>query len=212
MTMQLFVSPRSPFVREVLIAMCELGLSGSIQLVPVVVRMDRPNETVLAVNPLGKIPTLVLPDGSAVGGTLPIIDELDRRGGGHVLPESRIERGFHLRHQAVSHGLMDILVLWRNERDKPADQQTPGWLTNFATKTTSTLDALERSATEFGDVPFGLAHVSLAALGFYLDFRFAALDWRSERPVLAAAMAELADRPSVREAASLCDEMVATPL
>ena len=205
--MRLYVSARSPFVREVLVALCELGLAGAVELIPVVVRMDQPNAAVLASNPLGKIPALVLDDGSTVGGTLPIIDELDRQAGGHLLPAARLERSWHLRHQAISHGLLEVLVLWRNERDKPLAQQTAGWLANFETKTASTLDALERSIAEVAAVEFGLAHVSLAALMFYLDFRFATLEWRSRRPMLSAWAADIAERPSVREAAALCDAM-----
>lgn len=203
--MQLYVSSRSPFAREVLVALCELGLAGSIDLIPVVVRMDQPNETVLASNPLGKIPALILDDGSAVCGTLPIIDELDRQAGGQLLPTPRAERSWHLRQQAISHGLLEVLVLWRNERDKPSAQQTAGWLANFERKTASTLDALERSIPEIAAVEFGLAHVSLAALAFYLDFRFAALHWRARRPLLTAWAAEASERPSVREAAALCE-------
>ena len=207
MPMRLFVSPRSPFVREVLVCVCELGLVASVELVPAVVRMDQPNPAVLSVNPLGKIPTLVLPDGSAVGGALPIVDELDRQVGGSLLPVDRATRSWHLRHHAVAHGLLDILVLWRNERDKPEARQTTEWLANFEVKTVATLDALERSIGEVARTPFGLAHAALAALGFYLDFRFATLEWREGRPRLAAWMAEAAARPSVREAAAICDAM-----
>ena len=205
--MRLYVSPRSPFVREVLVALCELGLAGSVDLVPAVVRMDQPNDAVLASNPLGKIPTLVLDDGSAVCGALPIIDELDRRAGGSLLPIDRDARSWHLRHQAISHGLLEVLVLWRNEREKPPAQQNAGWLANFEIKTANTLDALDRSAPEMDDAAFGLAHASLAALAFYLDFRFAALDWRATRPQLAAWADRTAKRASVREAASLCAAM-----
>ena len=205
--MRLYVSARSPFVREVLVALCELGLAGAVELVPVLVRMDQPNETVLATNPLGKIPALILEDGSAVCGTLPIIDELDRRADGHLLPTARVERSWHLRHQAVSHGLLEVLVLWRNERDKPPAQQTAGWLANFEIKTANTLDALERTIPEIDATAFGLAHVSLAALAFYLDFRFAALDWRATRPRLAAWAAQVGGRASVRTAAALADAM-----
>lgn len=205
--MRLYVSARSPFVREVLIALCELGLTDTVELMPALVRMDQPNDTVLATNPLGKIPALVLDDGRTVCGTLPIIDELDRRAGGHLLPTPRAERSWHLRHQAISHGLLEVLVLWRNERDKPVAQQTAGWLANFEVKTVATLDALERSVAEIAAAPFGLAHVSLAALVFYLDFRFAALDWRMRRPALAAWAAETGDRISVRAAAALCNAM-----
>ena len=203
--MQLYVSSRSPFVREVLVALCELGLAGSVDLVPVLVRMDQANPTVLATNPLGKIPALIGEDGSAVCGTLPIIDELDRRANGQLLPAARLERSWHLRHHAVSHGLLEVLVLWRNERDKPQAQQSPGWLANFETKTVRTLDAVERSMPEIAAAKFGLVHVSLAALAFYLDFRFAALDWRATRPHLADWAAQVAERPSVRGAAALAE-------
>lgn len=203
--MQLYVSSRSPFVREVLVALCELGLAGSIDLVPVLVRMDQANQTVLATNPLGKIPALILDDGSAVCGTLPIIDELDRRAGGELLPAARVERSWHLRHHTIAHDLLEVLVLWRNERDKPEAQRSPGWLGNFEIKTVGTLDALEQSMPEIAATAFGLAHVSLAALAFYLDFRFAALGWRATRPRLAAWAAQTAERPSVRDAAALAE-------
>ena len=204
---QLYVSARSPFAREVLVALCELGLAGSIELVPQLVRMDQPNDAVLASNPLGKIPTLILEDGSAVCGTLAIIDELDRRAGGHLFPDARKERSWHLRHQALSHGLLDILVLWRNERDKPVERQTAGWIANFEVKTRATLDALERTAATLAATEFGLAHAAMAALVFYLDFRFDALNWRADRPVLAAWAADAAERASVRQAAALCEAM-----
>lgn len=205
--MRLFVSPRSPFVREVLISVCELGLQGSVELVPVVVRMDQPNDGVMAVNPLGKIPALVMADGTAICGSLPIIDALDGLAGGTLLPTDRAGRRWHLRHHGLSHGLLDILVLWRNEREKPVPQQTPAWLANFGIKTAATLDAIERSIPEMTGVGFGLAHVSLAALTVYLDFRFAALDWRTGRPLLSKWTAITVDRASVRAAAGLCAAM-----
>ena len=55
--MKLFFSPRSPFVRKALVAVYELGLAASVELVPVIVRMDTPHTELLTHNPLGKIPT-----------------------------------------------------------------------------------------------------------------------------------------------------------
>lgn len=201
--MRLYVSARSPFVRKTLIALCELGLTPRVELVPAVVRMGQANETVLAHNPLGKIPTLVLEDGTAVCGSLPIIDALDAHGG--LIPVDRRARAWHLRHEALSDGLLDILVLWRNEREKPAEKQTEAWIVNFEIKTGRTLDALERTIDTLRDTEFGLAHVSMTALVVYLDFRFAALRWREGRPGLAAWATEAVARPSAREAASLCE-------
>lgn len=106
--MQLYVSPRSPFAREVLIAVCEPGQAGAIAVVPAVVCMDQPNGTVLATNPLGKIPALALDDGSAVCGRLAIIDELDRHFGGDLLPTARARRSWHMAIHVAGHGVVEL--------------------------------------------------------------------------------------------------------
>ena len=62
--MKLFGSSRSPFVRKVLVAAHEIGLAGRIRTERVVVAANKPNAEVMAVNPLNKIPTLVLDDGT----------------------------------------------------------------------------------------------------------------------------------------------------
>ena len=63
--MKLYWSSRSPFVRKVMVAAHEVGLAGRIRTERVVVSAAAPNAEVMAVNPLNKIPTLILDDGSA---------------------------------------------------------------------------------------------------------------------------------------------------
>ena len=79
--MKLHWSPRSPFVRKVMIAAHELGLADRIDTVRTVVRMGRPNEALLPDNPLSKIPTLVLDDGRTLFDSLTIIEYLDHIAG-----------------------------------------------------------------------------------------------------------------------------------
>jgi len=62
--MKLHWSPRSPFVRKVMIAAHETGLVNRLTCVRTVVAMTAPNTNLLCDNPLSKIPTLVLDDGS----------------------------------------------------------------------------------------------------------------------------------------------------
>ena len=64
--MKLFWSSRSPFVRKVMVTAHELGLAGQIACERVVVSASAPNAAVMQHNPLGKLPTLVLDDGSAL--------------------------------------------------------------------------------------------------------------------------------------------------
>ena len=137
--MKLHWSPRSPFVRKVMIAAHELGLADRIATVRTVVQMDRPNPALLPDNPIGKIPTLVLDDGTALYDSLTICEYLDGLGGGRLFPAPGPARWTALTQHALGNGLLDLLILWRNERDKPAGQQTQAWLDAFAVKTASAL-------------------------------------------------------------------------
>src|SRR5262245_9127917 len=65
-SMTLLWSSRSPFVRKVMVAAHEAGLAQRIRPQRVVVSANKPNPEVMAANPLNKIPTLILADGSAL--------------------------------------------------------------------------------------------------------------------------------------------------
>ncbi|HZO46832.1 MAG TPA: glutathione S-transferase N-terminal domain-containing protein, partial [Xanthobacteraceae bacterium] len=64
--MKLHWSPRSPFVRKVMIAAHELGLADRLDCVRTVVATTRPHAPLMEENPLSKIPTLVLDDGTVL--------------------------------------------------------------------------------------------------------------------------------------------------
>ena len=87
--MKLYWSSRSPFVRKVMVCAHECGLAARIECVRTLVMMTRPNPDLLPVNPLGKIPTLVLDDGSALYDSTVICEYLDSlHGGSRLFPES----------------------------------------------------------------------------------------------------------------------------
>lgn len=196
--MKLHWSPRSPFVRKVMIAAHELGVVDRLELVRTVVQMLRPNETLLADNPLSKIPTLVLDDGRVLFDSLTICDFLDHVSGTPLLfPKAGEARWQALTDHALGNGLLDLLILWRNERDKPAERQTEAWLASFAIKTRTTLDRLDSSAARLTATPFGIGHIAIGCALSYLDFRFADLDWRAGRPALAGWHDAFCPRPSV---------------
>ncbi|MXP65214.1 glutathione S-transferase [Roseomonas sp. M0104] len=196
--MKLHWSPRSPFVRKVMVAAHELGLAGRIETVRTVVRMDTPNPALLPDNPLSKIPTLVLEDGTALFDSLTICEYLDDLAGGDLFPRSGAARWQALTWQSLGNGLLDLLVLWRNERDKPEARQTPALLESFDRKANATLDRLEGMAGALEAVRFGVGHIAIGCALSYLDFRFAAWNWREGRPQLAAWHATFDARPSVR--------------
>ena len=150
-------------------------------------------------NPLSKIPTLVLDDGEPIYDSLTICEYLDDlEGGGRMFPASGRARWTTLTRHALGNGLLDLLILWRNERDKPADRQTGEWLTAFATKADATFATLEETAPELEDGPFDIGHVAIGCALSYADFRFDDLAWRDGHPALARWHAGFSARPSAR--------------
>jgi glutathione S-transferase len=197
--MRLHWSPRSPFVRKVMVAAHELGLADRIDRVRTVVRMTRPNADLLPDNPLSKIPTLVLADGTVLIDSVVICEYLDElAGGGKLFPPSGPERWTALARHALGNGLLDILILWRNERDKPEGKRLPELLDSFAVKTEAALDRLERDIADISAARFGIDQIAVGCCLSYLEFRFPDLDWRSGRPNLAAWHEGFGARPSAQ--------------
>lgn len=196
--MKLHWSPRSPYVRKVMIAAHELGLVDQIDCVRSVAAMSAPNPAIMVDNPLSKIPTLVLDDGTVLIDSAVIVEYLNSLGGATLLPQAGHARWEALSRQALASGLTDVLILWRNEREKPAVQQSEAWLAAFATKAQATLDRFEREAHAISAKRLDVGHIALGCALSYLDFRFGDLHWRDSRPVLASWHESFVARPSVR--------------
>lgn len=197
--MTLHWSPRSPFVRKVMIAAYELGLVERLVCVRTVVAMTTPNPALLPVNPLSKIPTLVLADGTMLYDSLVISDYFDElAGGGRIIPRAGRARWLELSRHAVANGLLDTLILYRNEREKPEAARTASWMAAFQVKLDASLAQFERDIGEIAARPFGIAQIALGVALSYLDFRFAAVDWRAGHPRLAEWHAGFSARSSAR--------------
>ncbi|NKC30480.1 glutathione S-transferase family protein [Falsiroseomonas selenitidurans] len=192
--MLLHWSPRSPFVRKVMVFAHETGLAERITTTRTPVAMLKPHLDLMAENPLSKIPTLRLEDGSVLYDSYVICEYLDTlQDGPRLIPAEGPARFTELRRHALATGFLDLLILWRNERDRA--QPLPALMDAFAVKTQAALAAVE---AEIDAVPRGLAQFTLAVLGSYLDFRFADLDWRAGCPRFAAFHAEFEKRPSMQ--------------
>jgi len=198
--MKLHWSPRSPFVRKVMVAAHELGLADRIATVRTVVAMSKPALELLPENPLGKIPTLVLEDGTILYDSLVIVEYLDSLAGHRLIPREGPARFTELRRHALATGFLDLLILWRDERNRA--QPSQAMLDAFAVKANATLPALEAEIGAIAAAPVGIAQITLAIAGDYMDFRFGDLGWRARCPAFDAWQRGFAARPS----------MVATPV
>jgi glutathione S-transferase len=197
--MKLHWSPRSPFVRKVMIVAHELGVAGQITCVRTVVAAAAPNETLRSDNPQSRLPTLVLDDGRAIYDSRVIAEYLDGLDGrSRLFPQEPQQRLVALRRQALGDGMLDTLLLWLGERNRPASAQSERHIAAWETKTRWSLDALEQESPALARDEFSIGHVSLGVALGYLDFRFPALQWREARPGLSEWHAAFDARPSVR--------------
>jgi glutathione S-transferase len=195
--MKLHWSPRSPFVRKVMIAAHETGLVDRLTCVRTVVAMTAPNAALLPDNPLSKIPTLVLDDGSPLYDSGVICEYLDTlHDGSKLFPADPKVRWIAVRRHALGNGLLDLLILWRNERERA--QPSQAHLDAYAVKYKAALDVLEKETPAIAATPFGIGHIAIGCALSYADFRFADLNWRAEHPQLAAWHKSFSQRPSAR--------------
>lgn len=197
--MKLHWSPRSPFVRKVLVFAHEVGLADRIEKVRTHVAMTQPNRDLLQVNPLGKIPTLITDDGMVLFDSTVICEYFDSLHKGRKLfPQAAGKHWQALRWHALGDNMLDTLVLWRNEGLRPQAQQSPEIIVGFLAKTQSSLDALEKEAPELAAARFGIGHVAIGVALGYIDFRFPELRWREGRKAITAWYESFAQRPSAQ--------------
>jgi len=196
--MKLIGSLASPYVRKVRIVMAEKKLDYQFELEDVWGR-----DSILAANPLGKVPVLVLEGGEAVFDSRVIVDYLDTRSPvSRLIPESSRERTEVRTWEALADGMTDAAILARLENTWPgrsAEQRSQAWIERQMKKIDTSLAALSKGV---GDKPWcsGI-HISLADIAVgcalsYLDFRFPQIDWRNRHTNLAKLTDKLFARQS----------------
>ncbi len=177
-------SPASPFVRKVRIAAAVLDLVDKIDVRET--DLNDPADPIRVQNPLGKIPALILDDGTIYYDSRVILEVLDHlAGGGRIIPREPKARFAALRLQALCDGILDASVLLVYEsRYRPADKQVQVWVDRQADKVARGLEALEAAPPTLGPMP-DVGQIALACVLGYRDLRFDG-SWRKDHPRLLA--------------------------
>lgn len=193
-TMQLHWSSRSPFVRKVMLAAHERGLADRIARIPTVVALTRTDRDLLPRNPLGRIPTLRLPDGRVFFDSSVICEYFDTLGEAPKLFPAGAARIDALQRHALGTGFMEMLLLWRGEvlREAPSAVILEG----FVLKRDAVLAALEALVPALAATPYDIGHLTIGASLAYLDFRWPEAGWRATHPALAGWQAAFEARPA----------------
>ena len=176
-------SPASPYGRKVRIALALLGFSDRIRVEDTDTMAE--GDAIRRQNPLGKIPALVLDDGTALYDSRVILEYLDHlAGGGRILPAGDA-RFPVLTQQALADGLLDAALLQVYEKRWRAEEHRDGrWVQHQEGKVARALSAIEAAPPSLGALPDAGCIATACALG-YLDLRFEGR-WREERAGLVA--------------------------
>jgi glutathione S-transferase len=196
--MKLYFSPASPYVRKVNVCAIETGLDKRIERLPTDIYEAK--SPVHGKNPLGRLPTLIMDDTTVLFDSPVICEYLDSLHQGHKLfPPVGTARFAALVRQALGDGILDAAVQIRQEKMRPAAQQSPDMLARRLRNIRLTLDELESRASESAAAGADIGTIAIACALGYLDFRFAEDHWRNGRPKLAAWYASFSLRPSMVE-------------
>ena len=198
--MRLLSSPTSPYVRKVRMVLIEKGLGDAVTLAPgAPMGSEAEAAAVRSVNPLGKIPALVLDSGEALYDSPVICEYLDQLGTGpQLLPAQGAGRWTALRRQALGDGVADAAFNLVMEHRRPAEQRSAEWLGRWTEALHNAAGALEVELAA-GDFALDLGAIAVAAAFGYLDFRLPQIDWRAGRPRLTAWFAEFSQRAAFAE-------------
>jgi glutathione S-transferase len=198
--MKLIGSNTSPYVRKVRIVMAEKRIDYQYELEDV----WSPDSRIAQLNPLAKVPVLIMEDGGAVFDSRVIVEYLDTLTPVHrLMPPSGRPRAEARTWEALADGVLDAAITVRLESTQRAEgQRSPQWIARQMAKIENGLRAMSLG---LADRPFccegkySLADIAVGCALGYLDFRFPQLDWRGPYPNLAKLAQQLAARPSFQQ-------------
>ncbi len=185
-------SQASPFVRKTKIAAEILGLADKIELRDA--DTVAPEQGFLGQNALGKIPTLVLEDGTTLFDSPVVLEYLDHlAGGGRILPAEPKARFAALRLQALCDGVLDaaLLIVYEGRFRQP-EMKVQSWIDRQLGKIDRALAVLEAAPPAITTIP-DVGQITLACALGYLDLRVEGR-WRKDHPKLVAWLDQFAAR------------------
>jgi len=194
--MKLFYTNTSPYSRKVRIVLLEKGLDDEAEYI-LCNPFDGTAE-LKSLNPLGKIPTLLLADGRVVYDSPVICEYLDTLNTTNkLLPADKEVRLLANTWQALADGVIDasynvVMEGRRDESEQSAD--------NVKRWQGSIVDSLEQVERQINTLPkeLTIAQISLAAALGYLDFRLAHLNWQDSCPETSAWFGGFSARPAMK--------------
>lgn len=195
--MKLYYQTHSPYARKALVFAHEAGLADRLEVIHHETSPTRRNETVLAENPLGKVPVLIRPGLEPIFDSDVICAYLDTLAPDrHLIPSDGEARWTALRLQAVAQGICEagIQLRWETVR-RPPELRYAALGDGYEAKLIASYDWLETALD--ASAPLHVGHIALATALDWIAFRDLP-SFRAGRPRLSAWFDEFARRPSMK--------------
>lgn len=198
--MKLIGSLASPYVRKVRVVLAEKKLDYEFELEDVWAA----DTTIDKLNPLGKVPSLIMEDGNVMIDSRVMVEYLDTLTPVcKLLPPNGRDRADIKCWEALADGMLDAAVSVRLERIKrPVEQQSEEWMARQMRKVHLGLASLSE---KLGEQPYcagnhyTLADVAVGCTLGWLSFRFPEISWRDDYPNLARLYDKLSERQSFKD-------------
>jgi glutathione S-transferase len=199
--MKLYTSPTSPYARKVRVVLTEKKIECEF-----VDQDPWSAETMIPqFNPLGKIPVLVLDDGTELYDSRVIVEYLDTVSPvSRLIPEPSRQRIAVRRWEALADGICDAAIVVVREQKRPAKQQSKEWIERHVQQIHRGVQDMARELDDrawCSGEQYSLADIATGCALGYLDLRHPAIDWRTAFPNLVRLADKLAKRPSFAETA-----------
>jgi glutathione S-transferase len=194
--MKLLMSPASPFVRKTRVVVRELDLTDQISEVPISTNALQSDPTIVAANPIGKIPALVRDDAPAIYDSRVITRFLNDQAGGSLYPQSQIWELLTL--EATADAIMEAAVAMAYEvRLRPENEQSPAWIEAQWVKVGRGIAAVNKMWMSHLNGPLNIGQIAVGCALSYVDLRHDARGWRNENAALAEWHAAFIQRDSM---------------
>lgn len=197
--MKLIASLTSPFARKTRIVLAEKRIDYDLTV-------DVPwnaDTQVPEYNPLGKIPVLVMDDGSTLYDSRVIVEYVDTLSPvSRLIPDGNREKIQVKRWEALADGVCDAAATIFLEKKRDEANQSADWIVRHESKIRRGLEAMSLELAEknwcHGEF-YSLADIAVGCALGYLDLRFAQIDWRNTHPNLEKLADKLAQRQAFKD-------------
>ncbi|MCG3268386.1 glutathione S-transferase [Yoonia sp. I 8.24] len=194
--MKLLMSPASPFVRKARVVIRELGLTDSIPEVPISTSALASNSTIVAANPIGKIPALVRDDGPAIYDSRVITRYLNDYADGSLYPDAQIWELLTL--EATADAIMEAALAMTYEiRLRPENERSPDWIEAQWAKAARGISAVNKMWMSHLNGPLNIGQIAIGCALSYVDLRHDARGWRNGNTALSDWHAKFIQRDSL---------------